>query len=94
MPFVISKNKGCSNECCFNGVIMDADTFYEGFDRDLIYPPCECNPKHCKACEGTGELETGLGVEDCEHCGGTGWLGQPEHPDERYSTSHSKGEAQ
>ncbi len=68
MSFKISENKSCDDDWCFNGVIMDTDEFYEGYERDVIYPPCKCNPKYCDHCEGAGHLYVPDGSIDCENC--------------------------
>lgn len=82
---------------CFAGIWMDADAYYEGYRKDEIYGPCQCHPKHCKTCSGTGWVEVQANTlpdcEDegeepvsieCEACEGSGWIGEPEHPDDRY----------
>ena len=71
---------------CFDGVIMDADKYHEGFELDVIYQPCPCHPKYCHHCKGSGKaaydvFEDHVNVHtDCDKCNGTGWLGEPELP--------------
>lgn len=84
---------------CYSGVWMDADHYHEGYRPDEVYKPCQCHPKHCKACHGIGWTEVeysslpefvpgkdedGPVQIECEVCEGSGWIGEPEHPDDRY----------
>ncbi len=93
MVFPISIQKGCKRRNgdveCFSGVAMDCDVFHEGYQKDVIYPPCPCHPKHCKPCRGQGLIEKWKGTNrysiECKKCKGTGWLGDAEHPDDRYA---------
>lgn len=55
---------------CVHGVLIDIDEYTEGYARDVIRPPCSCNPKFCKKCHGTGEIKGG----DCPDCK-CGWVG-------------------
>jgi len=61
---------------CFDGVLMDCDEHYEGWQTDVVYPPGPCNPKYCRDCSGTGDRDGG----DCDACDGDGWLRDPEWP--------------
>ena len=86
--FKVSKHAGCGRGGCHNGVLMDDDTYYEGYERDVIYPPCVCHPKYCKTCEGIGiapeEIAARQNCDDCPDCN-AGWRGDAEHPDHRYT---------
>lgn len=85
MSFDVSRQPDCPLGC-HAGIVMDDDEYYEGYQRDVVYPPCECHPKHCNVCGGTGWCppEIAHTSDDCPKCDGTGWLGAPEHPDDRY----------
>jgi len=63
---------------CVQGIIIDIDEYTEGCQTNLIRPPCECNPKRCKTCNGSGnkEYECG-GIGDCPDCN-CGWIGEIE----------------
>lgn len=86
--FNVSKHNGCGREGCHAGVAMDDDTYFEGYARDVVYPPCSCHPKFCKTCGGTGwapeEIAAKQNKDDCPDCDGSGWRGEAEHPDYRY----------
>lgn len=87
--FKVSIQKGCGDGGCHGGVAMDDDTYFEGYERDVIYPPCRCHPKFCVTCCGTGIAPDDIAVcqssDDCPDCE-SGWRGDgPEHPDHRYS---------
>lgn len=62
---------------CHDGVMMDDDEHAEGWQSDVIYPPCPNHPNRCPTCGGSGEYDGG----DCETCDGTGWYGcAPQYP--------------
>lgn len=61
---------------CHSGVMMDDDEHAEGWQKDVIYPPCPQNPKRCMKCNGYGEIDDG----ECPGCEGSGWIGKPEWP--------------
>ena len=93
-----------SESGCHNGVWMDDDEYAEGWQPDVIYQPCPNNPKGCKKCKGTGTVftwsadKTGRYHHDCPNktCGGTGWKGEPQYPDDRYEktqTEHDPAQA-
>ncbi|ADJ22980.1 hypothetical protein Hden_1167 [Hyphomicrobium denitrificans ATCC 51888] len=84
MTFIVSKQSGCGKEGCHAGVAMDDDTYFEGYEPDVIYRPCQCHPKCCPTCGGSGEKEVDFGTADCPDCN-AGWRGDAEHPDCRYS---------
>jgi hypothetical protein len=76
---------------CHDGVWMDDDTHGEGWERDVIYPPCPYNPAACDCVKKPDSMSfgdwnqisygTGLGRDDCAKCGGNGWRdGQWQHP--------------
>jgi len=66
---------------CHDGVWMDDDVYSEGWERDVIYPPCPNNPAVCKCMQRElteGELQTMsygtcVGLDDCQSCHGNGW---------------------
>ena len=65
-----------SESGCHDGVFMDDDEYAEGWQRDVIYPPCKYSPLCCRHCEGSGESrDPASKSDDCEYCSGTGWLG-------------------
>ena len=67
-------------ECC-DGVVMDIDEYTEGWQPDVIYPPCDCNPRYCATCKGTGDAPKDVGdSDDCPECSGIGWRGKPMWP--------------
>lgn len=83
--FKVSAHTGCGKEGCHSGVAMDDDTYFEGYERDVIYPPCSCHPSYCPTCKGSGLTEDDDGESgDCPDCE-SGWRGECEHPDYRYS---------
>lgn len=67
---------------CHAGVKMDDDVHAEGWQPDLVYPPCPNNPRVCPECKGSGEAgPEATTQDDCPACDGTGWLGgKPEWP--------------
>ena len=67
---------------CHAGVMMDDDLHAEGWQPDVVYPPCPSNPKCCAACKGTGEAGPEVTTQDdCPDCDGTGWKdGKAEWP--------------
>lgn len=74
-----------SESGCHDGVWMDDDEHFEGWHRDVIYPPCRNNPACCKACGGDGMSKLPIDQresDDCEYCGGNGWIGDPQWPNE------------
>ena len=68
-------------ECC-DGIVMDVDEYREGWQRDVIYQPHDCNPRFCATCSGTGEVPANIASDsdDCPNCEGTGWIGKPMWP--------------
>lgn len=86
--FKVSTHAGCGQSGCHAGVVMDDDTYYEGYEHDVVYPPCSCHPNFCPTCSGTGWAPERLAIEhdrdDCPDCDG-GWRGDALHPDHRYS---------
>jgi hypothetical protein len=69
---------------CHDGVFMDDDEHHEGWQPDLIYPPCPHNPKRCLTCNGSGYAAdpNAAGQDDCPDCDGTGWSsGEAQWPD-------------
>lgn len=86
--FKVSTHKTCHRPGCHSGVVMDDDTYFEGYERDVVYQPCECHPSHCPTCHGTGwapeEIAEKQNKDDCPDCNG-GWRGEAEHPDYRYA---------
>ena len=61
---------------CHDGVTMDDDVHAEGWQRDVIYPPCPHNPNKCKRCDGSGNAPADVTTQDdCPACHGTGWNG-------------------
>ena len=78
----LTSNRPSCGEGCQNGVAMDDDTYFEGWELDVVYPPCTCHPKHCKTCGGSGWCPQDIqhDSDDCPTCGGDGWIGEPEHP--------------
>lgn len=59
---------------CHDGVMMDDDEHAEGWQRDVIYPPCPKNPDRCRSCNGSGEAGPEVTTQDdCPACNGTGW---------------------
>lgn len=59
---------------CHEGVLMDDDTYFEGWQPDVIYQPCYFNPFSCQFCKGTGVAPKEYHLsEDCPSCDGTGW---------------------
>jgi hypothetical protein len=94
MSFLISTRRSCG-EGCQNGITMDDDVYAEGWEPDVVYPPCSCHPKHCKMCRGSGRCPEDVlhDSDDCPTCGGNGWLGAPEHPDRSPSQDSEAGNA-
>ncbi len=68
---------------CHDGVWMDDDVYCEGWERDVVYPPCPHNPDACECMKRTlteRELQTMsygtcVGDDDCPLCHGNGWKG-------------------
>lgn len=59
---------------CHDGVWMDDDEHAEGWEPDVIYPPCPNNPARCMRCNGTGNAPDDVtDRDDCQDCHGTGW---------------------
>lgn len=62
---------------CHDGVLMDDDTYHEGWQRDVVYPPCSYNPVACVTCQGSGEapplMAEAFSQDDCVDCAGSGW---------------------
>lgn len=82
--------------------MMDDDVHAEGWQRDVIYPPCPNNPRRCMDCGGTGDAGPEVTTQDdCPACDGTGWAkGKAEHPvslddlaDDIYARMHRAAEA-
>lgn len=67
---------------CHDGVQMDDDENAEGWQTDVVYPPCPNNPKCCADCKGTGLARPEIITQDdCPACDGTGWKdGEAEWP--------------
>lgn len=63
---------------CHEGILIDADEYAEGWQRDVIYQPCSCNPKFCMRCRGIGMIVDDEGAGDCPHCN-CGWVGEIEY---------------
>lgn len=62
------------HECgCHDGVRMDDDDYGEGWQPDVVYPPCKFNPNRCSRCDGTGDAKPSDDRDDCSACDGTGW---------------------
>lgn len=70
--FDVSICTSCHRPGCHCGVVMDDDTYFEGYAHDTVYPPCECHPKFCKTCNGTGwapeEIADKINSDDCPDC--------------------------
>ena len=70
---------------CHDGVWMDDDVHGEGWERDVIYPPCPHNPAACECVTKPESMSfgdwqqisygTGLAKDGCPQCHGTGWRG-------------------
>lgn len=61
---------------CHDGMLMDDDVHAEGWQRDVIYPPCPHNPRKCSRCDGSGSAPADVTTQDdCPDCSGTGWAG-------------------
>jgi hypothetical protein len=72
---------------CHDGVRMDDDEYHEGWQPDVIYPPCPFNPLRCETCGGSGDapklMAEAMNRDDCADCDGTGWKGgDPKWPTE------------
>lgn len=73
-----------SESSCHDGVWMDDDVYCEGWERDVLYPPCPHNPAACDCIKRDltlHELHTMscgvcIGEDDCKSCGGSGWKDQ------------------
>lgn len=67
---------------CHDGVRMDDDEHGEGWQPDVIYPPCPHSPLCCKACGGDGRSrDPKSDSDDCAPCKDTGWKeGRPHWP--------------
>lgn len=72
---------------CYDGVRMDDDDeYHEGWQTDVVYPPCRYSPLACKTCGGTGDapplMAEALETDECVDCRGTGWRdGNPRWPE-------------
>ena len=55
---------------CHDGVHMDDDEYFEGWQADTLYHPCPHNSARCRKCKGTGSTKDG---GECRPCHGTGW---------------------
>jgi hypothetical protein len=75
---------------CHDGVLMDDDTYCEGWQPDVVYPPCPYNPAACVSCQGTGEAPPVIAdQDDCPDCKGTGWVaGKPRWPTPETQCQH------
>lgn len=80
-----------SESGCHGGVWMDDDEYAEGWQPDVVYPPCPNHPKACKKCGGRGEMlkwNVELGCYDSFDCTNktcrSGWKCTPQYPDDRY----------
>lgn len=62
---------------CVNGVLIDIDVYFEGWQRDVAYPPAPCQA--CPKCRGSGER----GHDRCRACKGTGWKSGQDESQER-----------
>lgn len=68
---------------CHDGVWMGDDEHGEGWQSDVIYPPCPHNPAACDCLPKADEMSfadwqtisygTGLAQDGCPKCHGTGW---------------------
>lgn len=59
---------------CHDGVRMDDDEYHEGWQDDVVYPPCPHSPLCCKACGGDGlSRDPKSESDDCDACQGSGW---------------------
>lgn len=62
---------------CYDGVRMDDDEYHEGWQPDVVYPPCRFSPHACVTCSGTGAapplMSKALNTEECVDCHGNGW---------------------
>lgn len=65
-----------SESGCHDGVFMDDDEHAEGWQPDVVYPPCPFNPDRCADCGGSGEAPPDhVDSDDCPACSGSGWKG-------------------
>lgn len=62
---------------CHDGVRMDDDEYGEGWQEDVVYPPCAFNPSRCPTCDGSSYapplMREAMNRDDCADCNGTGW---------------------
>lgn len=60
---------------CHDGVLMDDDEYHEGWQPDVVYPPCPHSPLKCQTCNGTGICPAHIDStsDDCPMCDGVGW---------------------
>lgn len=68
---------------CHDGVWMDDDVHGEGWEPDVIYPPCPFNPQACDCALRPDAMSfrnwnnisygTGLAQDGCPKCHGSGW---------------------
>lgn len=67
---------------CHGGVMMDDDEHAEGWQADVVYPPCRSNPRRCMTCDGSGAAGPDVTWQDeCPDCDGIGWAnGKAEYP--------------
>ena len=61
---------------CHDGVRMDDDEHAEGWQTDVVYPPCPHNPARCAKCGGTGARQPDDECDECGACDGTGWTAE------------------
>ena len=81
-----SEHRAGSEVGCHDGVAMDDDEHADGWQHDVIYPPCPHNPLRCETCSGSGDCPETIkdGSDDCPACNGTGWKdGNPQWPARR-----------
>lgn len=67
---------------CHDGVRMDDDEYHEGWQPDVVYPPCPYSPLCCPSCGGDGRSrDPNHDSDDCAPCNGTGWTdAKPQWP--------------
>lgn len=49
---------------CVNGVAINIDVYFEGWERDVVAPLAPCHPGFCERCNGTGEISASLIADD------------------------------